>query len=161
MEYYGYKGFIGKIKYYMRFLAHWILQSLAKISPHPGIAVMLQRLRGVSIGNHVYLGPGVNLDDLYPQLIKIENYVSIGMNTMIFTHSNPTCSYEIKTRYYPRVVKETVIKKGAWIAPGCIILSGVVIGENSVIGAGSVIVKNVEPYTVTAGNPAKVVKKLN
>jgi len=160
MEYYGYKGRIGIIRYSFRYLCSWCLQTLAKISPHPGLAVILQRMRGVKIGNHVYIGPGVNIDALYPHLVTIEDYVSVGMNTMIFAHSNPTCSLEIKQRYYPRRVAPTIIKKGAWIPPGCIILAGVTIGENSIIGAGTVVIKDVEAYTLVAGNPAKLVRKL-
>lgn len=161
MEYYGYKGKVGTLKYYFRYLGHWILQTLAKISPHPGLAAKIQSLRGVNIGNHVYLGPGVNLDDLYPSLITIEDYVSIGMNSMIFTHSNPTNSIDIKKYYYPREVAPTMIKRGAWVAPGTIILAGITIGENSIVGAGSVVIRNVEPYTIVGGNPAKLVKKLD
>ncbi len=160
MKYYGDKGALGIARYYLRFLYNWILQSLAKASPHPGVAVWLQRARGVKIGKHVFIGAGVNIDDLYPHLITIEDYVSIGMRTMIFAHSNPTCSAEIKEKYYPRKVAPTTIEKGAWIPPGCIILAGVTIGENSIVGAGSVISKDVEPYTVVAGNPASLVKRL-
>jgi acetyltransferase-like isoleucine patch superfamily enzyme len=160
-EYYGDRGFFGLIRYYFRYISSWILQTLAKISPHPGLAVLLQRARGVKIGKHVFLGPGVNIDDLYPHLITIEDYISIGMNTIIFAHSNPTCSLEIKTKYYPRKVAPTTVKRGAWITPGCIILAGVTIGENSVVGAGSVVTRDVEPYTIVAGNPAKLIKRLN
>lgn len=161
MDYYGYKGRIGTVKYYFRYLVNWILQTLAKISPHPGIAVKFQSIRGVKIGRHVYLGPAVNLDDLYPSLITIEDYVSIGMNSLIFVHSNPTTSIYIKKNYYPREIAPTMIQRGAWIAPGCIILAGVTIGENSIVGAGSVVIKNVEPYTIVGGNPAKLIKKLD
>jgi acetyltransferase-like isoleucine patch superfamily enzyme len=54
-----------------------------------------------------------------------------------------------------------MIRSGAWIAPGCIILAGVTIGENSIVGAGSVVIRNVEPYTIVGGNPAKLIKKLD
>jgi acetyltransferase-like isoleucine patch superfamily enzyme len=160
MQYYCYNGKMGTIKYYFLYLGNWILQTLAKVSPHPGLAVKLQRIRGINIGNHVYIGPDVNLDDLYPHLITIEDYVSIGMRTLIFAHSNPTCSKEIKSDYYHRKVAPTTIKRGAWITPGCIILAGVTIGENSIVGAGSVVVKDVEPYTIVGGSPAKLIKRL-
>ncbi|AKB19819.1 acetyltransferase [Methanosarcina sp. WH1] len=160
MEYYGYTGSFGVIKFYFRYAINWILQTIAKICPHFGISVKLQRMRGVKIGKHVFLGPGVNIDDLYPELITIEDYVGIGMGTMIFAHSNPTCSPYLKKKYYPREVKPVTIKSGAWIAPGSIILAGITIGEHSVVGAGSVVMKNVEPYTVVVGCPARVLKKL-
>ena len=160
MDYYKYKGFIGKLRLYFKFFIDWILQTLAHISPHPGLTAAVHRMRGVDIGKCVYIGPRVHIDGDYPQLITIEDFVSIGMNTMIFAHSNPTCSVVIKEKFYPRKVAPTTIKKGAWVTPGCTILAGVTIGENSVVGAGSVVIKDVAPYTVVAGNPAKLVKKL-
>jgi len=161
MDYYGYEGKLGGVKYYLRYMFSWSLQFLAKVSPHPAVAIRLQRARGAEIGNHVFIGSDVNLDDIYPSLIKIEDYVSIGMRTLIFCHSNPTCSIEIKKNYYPRLVASTTIKRGAWIAPGCIILAGITIGENSIVGAGSVVVKDVEPYTIVAGNPARLIKRIH
>jgi acetyltransferase-like isoleucine patch superfamily enzyme len=160
MEYYGDKGTTGVVKHYARFIYHWTLQAMARHSPHPGLTAQLHRLRGVKLGKHVYIGPEVTLDEIYPGLVIIEDYVSIGMRTMIFCHSNPTCSIEIKKKFYPRVVKPTVIKRGAWVAPGCTILAGTTIGENSVVAAGSVVIRDVEPYTVVGGNPAKPLKKL-
>lgn len=52
------------------------------------------------------------------------------------------------------------IKDKAWIGFNSIILKGVTIGEGAIVGAGSVITKDVPPYTVVAGNPAKVIKEL-
>lgn len=160
MQYYGYTGLFGVIKFYFRYLISWILQTIARICPHYGISVRLQRIRGVKIGKHVFLGHGVNIDDLYPELITIEDYVGIGMGTIIFAHSNPTCSPYLKSKYYSREMKPVTIKKGSWITPGSIILAGITIGENSVVGAGSVVMKDVEPYTVVVGCPARVLKKL-
>ena len=52
------------------------------------------------------------------------------------------------------------IKDDVWIGAGVIILSGVTVGECSVIGAGAVVTKDVEPYTVVAGVPAKKIRNL-
>ncbi|MCH5245824.1 MAG: antibiotic acetyltransferase [Muribaculaceae bacterium] len=56
-------------------------------------------------------------------------------------------------------VKVTTIGNDVWIGNGAIILNGVTIGDGAVIGAGAVVTKDVEPYTVVAGIPAKVIKK--
>ena len=53
------------------------------------------------------------------------------------------------------------IEDDVFIGTGVIILDGVTIGTHSVIGAGSVVTKNILPYSVAAGNPAKVIYKLN
>ena len=49
----------------------------------------------------------------------------------------------------------------AWIGMNCIILKGVTIGEGAIVGAGSVVTKDVPAWTVVAGNPARVVKKIS
>ena len=154
MDYYGYKGFLGVIRLYWFFLRDYILYMLAYHGPHSGMTVVFNRLRGVKIGKHVYIGPRVFIDGAYPHLVTIEDYVSLGMDTIIYAHSNPTCSLELKQNYYPRNVAPTTIKKGAWITPKCIIMAGITIGENAVVGTGSVVTKDVKPYNVVAGNPA-------
>ena len=57
------------------------------------------------------------------------------------------------------VTKPISIKDDVWIATGAYVLPGVTIGEGAVVGAGSVVTKDVEPWSVVAGNPAKFIKK--
>ena len=159
-SYYHYEGRIGFVRLCLLIGMSWIVQTIAKIVPSPSMTVALQRLRGVKIGTEVYIGQGVIFDEIYPKEISIGNNVSIGMRTMIFAHSNPTSSVELKSEFYPRIVKPVVIKSGTWIAPGSIILAGVTLGENCVVSAGSVVASDVPPYTVVAGNPARAVRRL-
>jgi acetyltransferase-like isoleucine patch superfamily enzyme len=56
-------------------------------------------------------------------------------------------------------VKEIVVEDGVWIGAGAIVTAGVHIGRNAVVGAGSVVTKDVPPYSVAIGNPARVVKQ--
>jgi acetyltransferase-like isoleucine patch superfamily enzyme len=161
MKYYGYKGVSGEIKYYYRFITSRILQTLALLAPLPSMVVALNKMRGVKIGKHVYLGQLVYMDSRYPHLITLEDNVSVGVNSMILAHSDPGYSVEIEEKYYPAEIAPTVIKKGAWIAPATIIFCGVTIGEYSVVGARSIVIHDVEPYTVVAGSPARLIKRLN
>jgi acetyltransferase-like isoleucine patch superfamily enzyme len=160
LSYYHYKGRFGVARLYLFIGMSWALQAIAKAVPSASVTVALQRLRGVKIGDEVYIGQGVIFDEIYPKEISIGNNVSIGMRTMIFAHSNPTRSFELKSKYYPREVKPVLIKSGTWIAPGAIILAGVTLGENCVVSAGSVVASDVDPYTVVAGNPARPVRRL-
>jgi len=57
--------------------------------------------------------------------------------------------------------KQVVIGKNVWIGFNAVILLGVTIGDNSVIGAGSTVIKDIPPYCVAVGNPARVVKRYN
>ena len=52
------------------------------------------------------------------------------------------------------------MKKGASIGSGCTILANITIGENALVGAGSVVTKDVPPNTIVAGNPARVLRKI-
>lgn len=56
--------------------------------------------------------------------------------------------------------KPILIKKGAWIGSGSIILGGVTIGEDAAVAAGSVVTKDVPDRTIVAGNPAKMLKEI-
>lgn len=160
-KYYSLEGLLGGIRLKARLGRSYVLQRLANNPPHPKLTTVFQRMRGVRIGDHVYIGTNVDIDLLYPHLITIEDYVSIGMHSMIFAHSNPTYSVWLKLKRYPRLIAPVLIKRGAWIPPGVIILPGVTIGEHSVVGAGSVVTRNVKPFTMVAGCPARLVKRFD
>ena len=57
-------------------------------------------------------------------------------------------------------IEKTLVKKGASIGSGSIIMCGITIGENAIIGSGSLVLKNVPANTIFAGNPAKVLRKI-
>ena len=54
----------------------------------------------------------------------------------------------------------TFVKKGASIGSSATVLAGITIGENTIVGAGTVVTKDVPPFTIVAGNPAKVLRKI-
>ena len=160
MDFYGYKGYIGRIKIRIKFAKTWVFHSLAYSSPLPSWTIKFQRMRGVKIGKNCHISPYVLIDLLHPELIKIEDNVTISSNSMIFAHINPSANEFLKKHGYPRTVKPVTIKNGAVISVGCIIIAGVTIGENSIVGAGSVVSQDVPDYCVAVGNPARVVKKI-
>lgn len=55
--------------------------------------------------------------------------------------------------------KETIIGNDVWIGSHCLIKGGIVIGDGAIVGMGSVVTKDVEPYSIVAGNPAKLIRK--
>ena len=160
LEYYGLKGTSGKFYLKCKFFKTWILHSLAYFSPLSSFIIKMQRARGVKIGNFCHISPYVLIDLVYPHLVNIEDNVTIGNNSMIFAHVNPTANIKLK-KIYPRKVAPVTIKKGAVIFPGCIITAGVTIGQNSLIGAGSVVGEDIPDNCVALGNPVRVVKKID
>ena len=104
----------------------------------------------VVIGNNVTVKCGVYLWDG----MRIENNVFIGPNVTFVNDKYP------RSKKYPSKFQKTLIKKGASIGAGAIILGGLTIGENSLIGAGSVVTKNIPDNTLWYGNPAVKIKSI-
>jgi len=103
-----------------------------KISSHTFVC------EGVQIEDDVFVGHNVTfINDLYPRSTTVEG--------------------RMQTEADWRVVP-TFIKKGASIGSSTTILAGVTIGEYAMVGAGSVVTKSVPPWTIAAGNPAKVLR---
>jgi acetyltransferase-like isoleucine patch superfamily enzyme len=160
MKYYGYTGTTGKIKIQLKFLKSWVCHSLAYSAPLSSWSINYQRLRGVKIGENCHLSPYVLIDLLHPELVTIEDNVTISSNSMIFAHVNPSANELLKKNGYPRIIKPVTIKNGAVISVGCIIVAGVTIGRNSIVGAGSVVSQDVPDNCVVLGNPARMIKKI-
>ncbi|GBF48798.1 galactoside O-acetyltransferase [Leptospira ryugenii] len=136
-----------------------VLHQFARLVPlTPGLRVFIHRLRGVKIGKNVFIGTDVFIDDAEPDLVIIEDEVTIIAQTTILAHS-----------YYPfhlqRFLTSASQKKGVRLEKGCYlglrstVLPGIVIGSNAIVAAGSVVTKDVKPGTLVAGVPAKQIKR--
>lgn len=82
--------------------------------------------------------------------LKIGSNVNLSSEVMIWTAQHDYQDPDFGTDFKP-----VVVGKYAWLGPRCIILPGVTIGEGAVIAAGAVVTKNVEPYAVMGGVPAR------
>jgi acetyltransferase-like isoleucine patch superfamily enzyme len=111
----------------------------------------------VIIGDNSYISEGSSLSTEFGSSIEIGNDVSIGSNVYMLTLMRDLSSP--KLRYAKRIPHHLKIEDDVWIGSGSILLKSIRIGKGSVVGAGSVVTKNVEPYTIVGGNPAKFIKK--
>ena len=111
MDFYGLKGSFGKLRIRAKILKTWILHKSAYSSINSSWVIRMQRSRGVKIGKNCHLSPYVLIDLIYPGMISIGNNVTIGSNTMIFAHYNPTANALLKENGYPREVKKVTIKR--------------------------------------------------
>jgi acetyltransferase-like isoleucine patch superfamily enzyme len=114
------------------------------------------------IGNHVSIGHQVNIS--CNREIVIEDDVYIANLCTISDNDGHPIDAKLRASGAPPPIERTRpvrIGRYAWIGAGCFILKGVDIGTGSIIGAGSVVTTNVPPYTIVAGNPAKVVRTLS
>lgn len=99
--------------------------------------------------------------------IYIGDDVFFGPNCMIATPMHPLLPEERALRpnedgvlYDQEYAKPITVGNGCWICSNVIICGGVTIGEGCVIGAGSVVTRDVPPYSIAAGNPCKVIRKI-
>ncbi len=113
----------------------------------------------IDIGDDVLIAWGVTVIDTDTHSVHWEHRKHDAMQCY---HDYMTNSKNfIENKDWSNVpMKPIVIEDKAWIGFDSTILKGVTIGEGSVVGAKSVVTRNVDPYTVIAGNPAKVVRKL-
>ena len=124
------------------------------------VTVFLHKLRGVHIGKQTHIARGVILDDRNPDLIYIGNGVAVTSGVMILCHQRDLTDYKpgMYAMHCPFKEGKVIINDGAHIGIGAIIMPGVTIGEGAVIGAGSVVTKDIPPYSIAVGTPAKVIK---
>lgn len=118
------------------------------------------KMAGVKIGKGSKIAATVDIDQSAPELITIGKNVWVTRGVMLLCHQRDLSQYEVGKPVMDceLVYKPIVIKDGAHIGIGAIIMPGVTIGEGAVIGAGSVVTKDIPPYCVAVGAPAKVIK---
>jgi acetyltransferase-like isoleucine patch superfamily enzyme len=136
-----------------------IWRVLAWHLPMYQMRVVMFRACGVRIGRGVYIGNLVYLDGEYPEYIEIEDEVAIAPGAIVVAHSAGS-PFQARTGVFHEPPKKVLLKRGAWVGVGAIILPGVTVGEGAIVAAGSVVNQNVANYTIVAGNPARPVKKL-
>lgn len=131
----------------------------------------------VRIGNRVHIGNSVFISI---NNIEIEDDVTIAWDCLFYDHNSHSVNWDERKNDTIQEYKDVIscgnlianknwdvvksapihICKKAWIGMGCKVLKGVTIGEGAVVAAGSVVTKDVEPWTVVGGNPAKFIKRI-
>lgn len=104
----------------------------------------------INIGHRVLISHNVNIFD------SLTHPISAGNRHLQYLH--------IITKGHPKQLQldeaSIDIRNDVWIGTNAIILRGVTIGEGAIVGAGSVVTKDVAPWTIVAGNPAKIMREI-
>lgn len=125
----------------------------------------------ISLGEWCYVGEGTRIWSAAN--VEIGNRVMISHNVNIFDNLTHPMSATLRHEHFKQIAKvghpkdidlgERPLKIGndAWIAAGATVLRGVTIGEGAIVGAGAVVTRDIDPWTVVAGNPARVIRTLD
>lgn len=117
------------------------------------IGTFVEIQKGAVIGNncriqsHSFICEGVTLEDK----------VFIGHGVMFINDKYPSVISAVNKTWE---LQKVLVKKGAIIGSGAVILGGITIGEMALVGAGSVVTQDVPAATIVAGNPAKIIRKV-
>ena len=107
-------------------------------------------LRGVQIGNNVWIGEDVYLENEFPESVEIQDGAVVGLRSIIIAHTRGT--------------GRIVISKNVYIGAGCVIVTSanrtLVVGEGSVIMASSLVTGNVAPYTLYGSDASKPLARI-
>lgn len=121
-----------------------------------GVDIKTHRSGEIEIGEHTYIGPYTCLSG---NGIKIGNYCLIASHSGLYANNH---IFDDSTR--PIVTqgnsyKGIVIEDDCWLGSGVRVVDGITIGQGSVIGTGAVVTKDIPPYSIAVGVPAKVIAK--
>jgi putative colanic acid biosynthesis acetyltransferase WcaF len=144
----------------------------SNLFPLNTLKVFLLRLFGASVGKGVVVKPCVNIK--YPWNLQIGNYVWLGENVWIdnldkVTILDHSCisqgatllcgNHDYFSVSFDLITKPIILEQGSWIGVNSTVCPGVNIGSHAVLSAGSVATKDLKPYAIYQGNPACKVRK--
>lgn len=156
-----FKQFFGNIrKKRLEMMMDWPI--LQPIAPRKARAFLLRRI-GCHVGKNVFIGEYVRMDIWHADLIYIDDYAHVTSGCRILCHQRDLTGYcvgdnaaDLKYR-----TGEVHIGKGVMLGMETMVMPGVTIGDGAIVGARSVVTKDIPPYTIAVGNPAKVIKQIS
>jgi maltose O-acetyltransferase len=141
-----------------RKLVRWI----AIHHPDNRSRLLFFEMTNVTVGEGTVLNEGLTIYDEYEPRVTFGRRVAVATNVTIIASSNPNNSELQQFDSVRELIQldRVTIGDDAWLGAGATILPGVTIGEGAIVGAGAVVTRDVEPYSVVAGMPARLVRRL-
>jgi UDP-2-acetamido-3-amino-2,3-dideoxy-glucuronate N-acetyltransferase len=112
----------------------------------------------VNVNDHVFIENDVHIGDRVTLKSGVQVWDGITLGDDVFVGPNVTFTNDPfpRSKHYPTEFSRTVIDSRASIGGGAVILPGIHIGESAMVGAGAVVTKNVPPFAIVVGNPARI-----
>jgi putative colanic acid biosynthesis acetyltransferase WcaF len=147
---------------------------LVRLSPRPCFAWrrVVLRLFGAKIGGHAHIYPSAHL--YMPWNVEVGEWAALGEDVYIYSLGkvrigrHATLSYrthvcagthDLEDPALPLLKPPVCIEEGVWIGTEAFIGPGVTVGRGAVVGARSVVVQDIEPFNIVAGNPARIIRR--
>ncbi|MGI4741227.1 MAG: sugar O-acetyltransferase [Janthinobacterium lividum] len=134
---------------------------LAELLPHAGANLYIEPPFHCDYGSNIYCGHdvyfNVNCVVLDAARVSIGSHVLFGPGVQLYAATHPLAADVRRTL---ELAQPITIGDDCWLGGGAIVCPGVTIGDGCVIGAGSVVTKDIPPYSLAVGNPARVVRSL-
>jgi maltose O-acetyltransferase len=143
-----------------------VLRSKAASCPYANVRKLILRRSGISLGEQAEVNYGIVIvgRGRKPPAVSLGDRSAVGPYVCFVTSSYPDYSRLAERPDVQRTIKKFQpirVEEDAWIGAGVTILPGIVIGRGAIVAAGAVVTKDVEPYTVVAGVPARVIRRLD
>ncbi|WP_428908805.1 2,3,4,5-tetrahydropyridine-2,6-dicarboxylate N-acetyltransferase [Niallia sp. Krafla_26] len=118
---------------------------------------------GVEIGNQavIMMGASINIGAVIGEKTMIDMNVVLGGRATVGKNCHIGAGSVLAGVIEPPSAKPVIVEDDVVIGANCVVLEGITIGKGSVVAAGAVVTKDVPPYTVVAGIPAKVIKEID
>ncbi|MFH1283587.1 MAG: acyltransferase [bacterium] len=113
----------------------------------------------IEIGDYSAMNMNVMINADGGGQIYIGKYVMIAPNVVFRTNNHGYTRRDIPMQYQPHKIGKIVVEDDVWIGSNAVILCNVKIGRGAIVGAGAVVTKDVEPFTIVGGVPAKVISR--
>lgn len=167
----GVPGIFMKVKY----LAWLLISNLFFLTniPYPNsLKILLLRVFGAKVGNHVVIKPWVKIK--FPWKLSLGNYVWLGEevwidNLSIIQIGDHACisqgaflltgNHNYKKKSFDLYTDGIIVEDGVWIGARAVVSGGVHLGSHCVLTVASFTSKDLKPYTINQGNPAQVIKQ--
>lgn len=126
----------------------------AKIAPRAGVysSAKIYCPWNLVLDRNAWIGPNAQIYSA--DIIHLEENVTISQNSHLCA-----ASHDISSPGHELITAPILVKKEAWVAADAFVSMGVTIGVGAIVGARAAVFKDVEPWTVVGGNPAKFIKK--
>ena len=144
-----------------RVLWQKLLHGWARGCIPPGLRLALYRAMGVRIGRGVFVGLDSWLDDQFPELVTIEDGVTLAMRVLVVVHDDAKRLDRIEAGQGHGTVAPVRFARGCYVGAGAIVLPGVTVGAHAVVAAGAVVTRDVPARTLVAGVPARPLRSLD